>query len=287
MPTASRTPYQRGASGPRWKMNGSDGLGIEASSTPRRYRHRPTRRAGRADDSGGASGLRQSHPATLGEPPPHRANAGNSGVIRGMPLAQPQDGRQHALTAREARLGVQPKPRPRIRPWPLPRRGTAERTHRVDVVLERARPRTREAPVRTPGAHERHGKIASGVRSHECHRVMPLAQPDPHAVSELPLERPAARTVKADRADRHLHRHAAGLVERGQTSHARERAMAGSHATVTPWLWCVPIAQLALAASVIWRTPAADRSAQARSLQALCPPTSLIFRSFRSTVSAN
>ena len=40
-PGASRIPYQRGASGPRWKTNGSDGLGIEASSTARTYRYRP------------------------------------------------------------------------------------------------------------------------------------------------------------------------------------------------------------------------------------------------------
>ena len=48
IPTASKTPYQRGASAPRWKMNGSEGLGIDANSTPRTYRYRPAMEPERA-----------------------------------------------------------------------------------------------------------------------------------------------------------------------------------------------------------------------------------------------
>src|ERR1700675_699999 len=52
IPMASRIPYQRGASGPRWNTNGFDGLGIEASSTPRTYRYRPAMEpGGAAEDS--------------------------------------------------------------------------------------------------------------------------------------------------------------------------------------------------------------------------------------------
>ena len=50
--------------------------------------------------------------------------------------------------------------------------------------------------------------------------VMPLAQPDPHAVRELPLERLPARAVKADRTDRTLDRNPTSLVERRQVRHA-------------------------------------------------------------------
>src|ERR1700733_454346 len=44
-------PYQRGASGPRWKTYGLDGLGIEASSPSRTYRYRPGREAARAAET--------------------------------------------------------------------------------------------------------------------------------------------------------------------------------------------------------------------------------------------
>src|SRR4029077_20649023 len=55
---------------------------------------------------------------------------------------------------------------------------------------------------------------------------MPLAEPDPHTVRELPLERLTTCPIEADRADRHLHRYATSLVERGQMRHARSLSRA-------------------------------------------------------------
>ena len=204
-----------------------------------------------------------------------------------MPLAQPQDRRQHALTARETGLGIHAKARPGVRPGPLPHDRATERTHRIDVMLECTRPRPRETPVRTPGAHERHGEVPSGVRSHERNRMMPLAQPDANAVSKLALERRTARTVEADRADRHLHRQAAGLVERGQTSHAASLPRRGRTRLCRPGA--------GLCRSPKWHSPPVSfdarpqpaQSPETRTPRALRPPTPLIFRSSRSRKSAS
>jgi hypothetical protein len=73
--------------------------------------------------------------------------------------------------------------------------------------------------VSPPGAQQGDGEIAPGVGTHERNRVMPLAEPDPHTVRELPLKRLAPRPVEADSADRNLDRHTTCLVKRGKASH--------------------------------------------------------------------
>src|SRR5664279_4139070 len=57
---------------------------------------------------------------------------------------------------------------------------------------------------------------------------MPLAEPDPNPVGELPLERPALRPVDADRAELTLHGYPTGLVERDETGHAGSVAAHGA-----------------------------------------------------------
>jgi hypothetical protein len=49
---------------------------------------------------------------------------------------------------------------------------------------------------------------------------MPFAEPDPHAVRELALERLSAGPVETDGADRRFHRNAASFVERRKSCHA-------------------------------------------------------------------
>ena len=112
--------------------------------------------------------------------------------------------------------------------------------------------------MRPPGAEQRDGEVAPGVGAQERDGVMRLAEPDPHPVRELPLERLPPRPIKTDGTNRLLERHAPSFVERRQVGHDAEPAMALCDASVPPCLALVPVAQMTPAACATWPEPTHD-----------------------------
>ena len=183
---------------------------------------------------GGQAGVARPEPATLGEPPPHRPHARNLGVILRVPFAQLPDRRQNALAAGKARLGLAPQPRPGVRARPNARRRPPERAHGKRMRLERPRPRASQTPLRPPDPQERDGEVPPSIGTHELHGMMPLTEPDPHPVSQLPLERLPPSPIKTDSANRHLHRHTTSFVERRQIRHAPTLPRPDEHDCAAP-----------------------------------------------------
>lgn len=147
-----------------------------------------------------------------------------------MPCAQPRDRREHAVAASKAFFGLATQPRPGVGAGSRAGARASSRADRNQVRIERAASGARQASIGAPDASERHDELTPGAAAHEFNRVMPLAEPDPHTVSELPLERLAPRAIEADRADRALHRNPASFVERRQVRH--EPSVPGSRTRV-------------------------------------------------------
>ena len=142
-------------------------------------------------------------------------------MVASVPLAEPRDRGKYAIAAGEGFLGFMPEPWPGIGTRSGTRRHAARRANGREVGVERMVACTREAAVGSPDARQRDDEITPGIPPHEPDRMVPLAQPDTHAMRELALERLAARPIKADRTDRALHRNPTSFVERGQVRHAR------------------------------------------------------------------
>lgn len=138
-----------------------------------------------------------------------------------VPIAESRDCGENAFTRRERRFGLEPQPRPRIRPRPGSRRPADDLLACPEVRVERLRARSRQAPLRLPEPQQRDDEVSTRIGAHELDRMVPLAEPDLDSVCELPLKRLAARPVGTDSAKRRLHRQPARLVERDQTSHVR------------------------------------------------------------------
>jgi hypothetical protein len=177
------------------------------ASAPRRRSSSSRRRRGEPE------------PPPLGEPSPHRTDAGHGRVIKRMPFAQPRDRGQRTLPEREALLCFTTQPRPRVRTRLPPRRRTAERPDDRKMCVERPRAGARETTIGAPRTHQRHNEVPAGIRTQKRSRMVPRTEPDPDPMRELALERLAARAIKADRADRRLERNVTSLVQGGQTRH--------------------------------------------------------------------
>lgn len=161
-----------------------------------------------------------SEPSALCEPAAHRADAGRGRVVERVPREQPRDHGERVLAACEAGLGLLPQARPGVGSRSRARGTARSRAQRGEVRIERARACARHAAVRPPRAHQRDDEIAPRITTQELERVMPLAEPDPHPVRELALERPPARAIQTDRTHGRLHGNPTSFVERRQACHA-------------------------------------------------------------------